>query len=150
MRFTSWLYISIILFTILSCKKNVNENSLKYYFTTKLAYWTVFPPMNTTCCKHDTIIYYTGTVTYKSGNVVKIEYCPALPEHNYPYGFTAEGVIYPIIDSVGSLTYPDYSSTWGYYFSGGSIKKNGDIQIEMGANLYNRGYHQSITGYKIN
>jgi len=149
MRFASCLFISIILFIILSCKKNVNENSSKYYFNTKLSHWAIFPPMNTTCCQHDTIIYYTGTVTYKSGNVVKIEYCPTLPER-FPYNFTAEGIIYPIIDSIGNLTYPDYGSTWGYYFTGGSIKENGDIQIEMGANLYNRGYHQSISGHKSN
>jgi len=37
-----------------------------------------------------------------------------------------------------------------YCFTDGSIKENGDIQIEMGANLYDRGYHQSISGYKIN
>ena len=72
MRFASCFFISIILFTILSCKKSVNENSSKYYFTTKLAHWAIFPPMNTTCCQRDTIIYYTGTVTYKSGMSSKL------------------------------------------------------------------------------
>ena len=139
----------IILFTCLSCKKSSDENSFKYDFTTKLSRWGVNPPENTICCYRDTIIYYAGNVTYKSENVVKIEYCPTLPER-FPYNFTAEGIIYPIIDSIGNLTYPDYGSTWGYYFTGGSIKENGDIQIEMGANLYNRGYHQSISGHKSN
>ena len=148
MRFSSCMFMATILFTLFSCKKSANENSSKYYFTTKLSHWGVNPPENTVCCRRDTIIYYAGTVTYNSGNVVKIEYCPTLSER-YPYNFTADGIVYPIIDSIGNLTYPGYWSTPGYYFTGGSIKDNGDIQMEMGANLYNRGYHQSIAGYII-
>jgi hypothetical protein len=139
----------IILFTYLSCKKSSNENSIKCDFTTKLSRWGVNPPENTICCYRDTIIYYKGNLTYKSGNVVKIDYCPVLDSYP-PYGFIAEGIIYPIIDSIGNLTFPDYLSTWGYYFTGGSIKENGDIQIEMGANLWDRGFHESISGHKSN
>ena len=88
-------------------------------------------------------------MTYQSGNIVKIECCPTLSP-NPPYDFSAEGIIYPSIDSSRNLTYPDYWATSGYYFTGGHIKENGDVQFEMGANLYDRGYHQSISGYKIN
>ncbi len=132
----------------MSCKKSTEEHRFKYDFTTTLSRWGVNPPENTICCYRDTIIYYAGAVTYESGNVVKIEYCITLPER-FPFGFTSEGIIYPIIDSIGNLTNPNYGLTPGYYFTGGSIKVNGDIQIEMGANLYDRGYHESISGYRI-
>ena len=148
MRLSLSILTILIFSTCLSCKKSSNEISYKYDFITKVDFWGVNPPENTICCHHDTIIYYSGTVTYKSENVVKIEYCPTIPASNN-YEFPTEGIIYPIIDSIGNLTYPDYLATWGYYFTGGSIKENGDIQIEMGANLWDRMYHQSITGHKI-
>lgn len=149
MRFSSCLFLAIIPFTILSCKKDVDENSHKYYFTTKLMYYVRQLPEGTVLRQYDSTIYYTGNLTYQSGNIVKIEYCPTLTS-NPPYDFSAEGIIYPIVDSSGNLTYPDYWATYGYYFTGGKIEESGDVQIEMGANLYDRGYHQSIAGYKIN
>jgi hypothetical protein len=149
MRFFSCLFISIILFTILSCKKSVTDNNFKYYFTTKLTWYVKDLPKGTVLRQYDSTIYYTGTLKYESKNKMKIEYCPKLSP-NQPYGYSAEGVIYPTVDSTGNLTYPEYGNTWGYYFTGGKIEKDGDIQFEMGANLYDRGYHQSVSGYKIN
>jgi hypothetical protein len=44
----------------------------------------------------------------------------------------------------------DEENSYKYYFTEGRLEKNGDIKIEIGANLYDRGYHESISGYKIN
>ncbi|MFZ4564313.1 MAG: hypothetical protein ACOYNU_13120 [Bacteroidales bacterium] len=149
MRLAFSLFIAMILFSSISCKKSENENGDTYYFTTKLTWYVKQLPEGTVSHQYDSTIYYTGMLKYETDNKVKIEYCQNLAP-NPPYGYSAEGVIYPTVDSAGNLTYPEYWSTWGYYFTGGSIKENGDIQIEMGANLYDRGYHQSISGYKIN
>jgi hypothetical protein len=149
MRFAYSLFIAIILFSSVSCKKSENENSYKYYFTTKLTWYLKKLPEGTVLHQYDSTIYYTGSLKYETNNKVKIEYCPKLSP-NPPYGYSAEGVIYLTVDSTGNLTYPEYWSTWGYYFTGGKIEKDGGVQFEMGANLYDRGYHQRISGYKIN
>ena len=145
----SYKSIVLLLFILLliSCRKTENDAGDKYYFTTKLSWYVKQLPEGTILRQYDSTVYYYGLIKYESSNKVKIVYSPKISV-NAPYGYSAEGSIYPTIDTIGNLTYPDYWSTYGYYFTGGKIEKNGYIHFEMGANLYDRGYHQSITGTK--
>jgi hypothetical protein len=145
MRFTLCLVIFIILFTTLSCKKNANENRPNYYFTVKLTSYSTNPPEDTLISQYDSTIYYIGTLTHESDNTIKIDFSPVIIPQP-PHYFMSEGIIYPVIDSSGDLTYPSYTSTYGYFFSG-KLKENGDILFEMGANLYGGGFHDSISGH---
>jgi len=138
----------ILLFPFYSCKKSVNENSSRCYFTTKLTSYFTNPPEGTVISQYDSTIFYSGTLTHESDNKIKLDFCPVISPRA-PHYFKADGIIYPILGSSGVLTYPDYISTYGYYFSG-KIKVNGDVLIEMGANLYGGSFHDSITGHQIN
>lgn len=132
---------------MISCHKAENDIGDKYYFTTKLSWYIKQLPEGTVLKKYDSTIYYNGLLKYETAGKVKIVYCPKISV-NTPYGFSAEGTIYPSVDSIGNMTYPEYWSTYGYYFTGGKIENNGDVHFEMGANLYDRGYHQTISGTK--
>ena len=59
-------------------------------------------------------------------------------------------VVASILLTFMSCKKKDEENSYKYYFTEGRLEKNGDIKIEIGANLYDRGYHESISGYKIN
>jgi hypothetical protein len=141
------LVLFIFILLLISCHKTENDTGDKYYFTTKLSWYVKQLPEGTVLKQCDSTIYFNGLLKYETGGKVKIVYCPKISV-NAPYGFSSEGTIYPSVDSIGNMTYPEYWSTYGYYFTGGKIENNGEVHFEMGANLYDRGYHQLISGTK--
>ena len=158
----SFFLIMGLLSTIGCCRKGEceeDENDYRdkyvgpYNFTTHdFVEGGIYPNPWTVCL--DTTIYFTGTIEKYGKDRLKITFKPDAKEPDWdPNGYISfpipiDGLIYPVVDDEGILSYPEYRCDKGK-FEG--FFSNNEVSIKYGQYAGHGGHEEhTIQGIKTN